>query len=283
MFNPLEDKPDLFSGIVEFGLGILFFPSIFYSLSSFLSNSQYGKSFCQKYKIGPTGIYDISNKMTSTTFAILSCSCGLYVLQRCGEDVLNERHYILENYLIFGVSYFFYDIGSMFLVYASESEEKGKRVDLSLYEALVFCMDRPVMIIHHLLVPLIGFPVMMHLRGGQGDCLLGCSFLIEASTPFVSLRVILVHLNMKDGLLYILNGLAMLVSFLCCRVLLFPYLYTWYASAMGLTLLEVILSVPWFYHACVLALVLPQLYWFSKMVRGCLKLVTSLANKDKHE
>jgi len=278
MFNPLQDKPDLFCGIVEFGLGILFFPSIFYSLSLFLSSSQYGKSLCQKYKIGQTGIYDISNKITSTTFAILSCSCGLYVLQRCGDDVLNERHYILENYLIFGVSYFFYDIGSMFLVYASES---GKKVDLTLYEALVFCLDRPVMIVHHLLVPLIGFPVMMYLRGGQGDCLLGCSFLIEASTPFVSLRVILVHLNMKDGLLYILNGLAMLVSFLCCRVLLFPYLYSWYARAMGLSLLEVIVAIPWFYHACVLALVLPQLYWFSKMVRGCLKLVTSLAKKDK--
>lgn len=276
MFNPLQDKPGLLVGIVEFGLGILFFPSVFYSLALFLSSSSLGKSFCQRYHIGITGVYDIANKVTSTTFAILSCSCGLYVLGRCGEDVLNERHYILENYLIFGVSYFFYDLGSMYLVYATEA---GNKAEWSVKAVFKFCLDRPVMIVHHLLVPLIGFPVMMHLRGGQGDCLLGCSFLIEASTPFVSLRVILCHLNMKDGLLYILNGVAMLVTFLCCRVLLFPYLYSWYGAAMGLTWGEVLGLIPWYYHACVLGLVLPQLYWFSKMVKGCFKLVTASAKK----
>jgi hypothetical protein len=34
-------------------------------------------------------------------------------------------------------------------------------------------------------------------RGGEGDCLLAASFLMEFSTPFVSLRVILCQLNLK--------------------------------------------------------------------------------------
>ena len=60
-----------------------------------------------------------------------------------------------------------------------------------------FLVDRPLILLHHLLVPVIGFPTMMIYRGGQGDCMLGTSFLVEASTPFVSLRVILVHLGLK--------------------------------------------------------------------------------------
>ena len=47
----------------------------------------------------------------------LACSCGLYVYSNCGDDVFKDRFYILDNYLIFGVSYFFYDIGSMYMVY----------------------------------------------------------------------------------------------------------------------------------------------------------------------
>ena len=39
--------------------------------------------------------------------------------------------------------------------------------------------------------------IVLFIRGGYGDCLLGTAFLVEASTPFVSLRVILCHLGLK--------------------------------------------------------------------------------------
>ena len=68
---------------------------------------------------------------------------------------------------------------------------------MSLGEVVQFLIDRPLIVFHHILVPVIGFPALMYFRNGYGDCLLGTSFMIEASTPFVSLRVILVHLNMK--------------------------------------------------------------------------------------
>ena len=107
---------------------------------------------------------------------------------------MNDRFYILDNYLIFGVSYFFYDCVSMYLVYSTISQD---RVTLSMREVTQFLSDRPLIVFHHVLVPIVGFPAMMYFRDGYGDCLLGTSFLIEASTPFVSARVILVHLNMK--------------------------------------------------------------------------------------
>ena len=70
-------------------------------------------------------------------------------------------------------------------------------VTVSLGEVVQFLIDRPLIVFHHILVPVIGFPALMYFRDGYGDCLLGTSFMIEASTPFVSARVILVHLNMK--------------------------------------------------------------------------------------
>ena len=68
---------------------------------------------------------------------------------------------------------------------------------MSLGEVVQFLIDRPLIVFHHILVPVIGFPALMYFRDGYGDCLLGTSFMIEASTPFVSARVILVHLNIS--------------------------------------------------------------------------------------
>ena len=39
--------------------------------------------------------------------------------------------------------------------------------------------------------------ILLVWRGGEGDCLLAASFLMEFSTPFVSLRVILCQLGLK--------------------------------------------------------------------------------------
>ena len=36
-----------------------------------------------------------------------------------------------------------------------------------------FLMSKPMIILHHVFVPLVGFPLLMHYRGGSGDCLLG--------------------------------------------------------------------------------------------------------------
>ena len=107
---------------------------------------------------------------------------------------MKERFYILDNYLIFGVSYFFYDCVSMYLVYSTLNKDG---VTFSRKEVYEFLSSRPLIVFHHVLVPLVGFPALMYFRNGVGDCLLGTSFLIEASTPFVSARVILVHLKMK--------------------------------------------------------------------------------------
>ena len=194
MFDPRTDEPGLLTGGVQFLAGILIFSGIFSLCQILLRCSKIGARICEHYKINNNGVHDISNKVTSSTFALLACTIGWFVNQQCTGDIMRDRFYILDNYLIFGVSYFFYDVISMYLVY---NTLKKDNVTVSCSEVLQFLSDRPLIVFHHILVPLIGFPALMYFRNGYGDCLLGTSFMIEASTPFVSLRVILVHLNMK--------------------------------------------------------------------------------------
>ena len=195
MFNPLYDKPSVLVGCVEFVMGMVFFPGICWIVQMLFRRSERGREYCLRHKISSNGVHDISNKITSSVFALCACSIGWFVNSQChGDHIMNDRFYVLDNYLIFGVSYFFYDVISMYLVYNTLTKDK---LTLSSEEVLQFLSDRPLIVFHHVLVPLIGFPAMMYFRDGYGDCLLGSSFLIEASTPFVSARVILVHLNMK--------------------------------------------------------------------------------------
>jgi len=277
-FDPTTDQPGLFTGTIEFILGIIFFPLIFCAVTNFLKNSVPGKKFCKRFEIKTNGILDIGNKLTSSTFAFLACLTGITVAKQCNAgNELTERFYVLDNYLIFGFSYFFYDIVSMFMVFSTEHKEE---VTVSTKEAMRFLVAKPMIILHHVFVPLVGFPLLMLYRGGSGDCLLGTSFLIEASTPFVSMRVILVHLNMKDSLAYVVNGLLMLFSFFLCRVMLFPYLYYWYACVMDMSILSALLSISPWVHLAVLGLWSPQLIWFHRMLKGSLKLIKE-AKKGK--
>ena len=104
---------------------------------------------------------------------------------------MKDRFYILDNYLTFGVPYFLYDLVSMYAVHSTQDKDA---VTVSPAEILQFLGDRPLIVFHHLLVPLLA--LLLAFRKG-GDCLIGSFLMIEASTPFVSARVILVHLNMK--------------------------------------------------------------------------------------
>lgn len=279
MFDPTEDQPGLLTGLAEMLAGLVFFPLIFYLVQFFFRHTGPGKGICRRFSLRSHGILDIANKATSTTFAVLACSTGLKVMSGCGaEGGLDQRFYILDNYLIFGVSYFIYDVASMYLVHSTEHKEE---VSVSLGEFMTFLSSRPMIVLHHLLVPLLGFPVLMVVRGGQGDCLLGASFLIEASTPFVSLRVVLVHFKMKESRAYFINGLLMLFSFLLCRVLLFPFLYLRYSHIMGMDMSTVLLTTPVWVHLLVIGLWTPQLLWFNRMLRGSLKIIRENAfNKN---
>lgn len=123
-----------------------------------------------------------------------------------------------------------------------------------------------LLVAHHLVLPFFIFPIFMGgLKSfGGGDCLVAAGFLLEASTPFVSLRKILAILgtvlswywdleylfqkcdfyfiDLKKSVWYIVNGAVMTVVFLCCRVVFFPVVYYLYSLEHG-NILNLFLSV----------------------------------------
>lgn len=94
----------------------------------------------------------------------------------------------------------------------------------------------------------------------------------EVSTPFVCLGKILIQYKQQHTLLHKVNGALMLLSFLCCRVLLFPYLYWAYGRHAGLPLLSVPMAIPAHVNLGAALLLAPQLYWFFLICRGACRL-----------
>lgn len=64
-------------------------------------------------------------------------------------------------------------------------------------------------------------------------------YLMELSTPFVSVRSILSILGLKDSLAYVINGIFMLVTFFLCRILMWPMLYIWYSRIVNKSVIQV--------------------------------------------
>jgi hypothetical protein len=108
---------------------------------------------------------------------------------------VREKHNLIRHYMCFAVFYFLYDTYAMFVVYRESRDSKSKtgQSEVRPIGQLVvkFLFARPLMIAHHMVLPLILFPIFMSFETGLGDCLLAIGFLMEASTPFVSARKIL--------------------------------------------------------------------------------------------
>ncbi|XP_055384422.1 uncharacterized protein LOC129614035 [Condylostylus longicornis] len=155
-----------------------------------------------------------------------------------------------------------------------------KRNQISDFLNYVF--KNPLMIMHHIFIGTFGFLVIVYIRGG-GVCIYSFIYMMEFSTPFVSLRGILSKLGMKNSKLYIFNGFAMLISFFICRVFMWPYVFHWYSTVVNKSMSEAIMELPRGCQISIAILFFPQLYWFYLMLKGALKVFfpTSLKIETK--
>lgn len=71
------------------------------------------------------------------------------------------------------------------------------------------------------------------------DCVLSFIYIMETSTPFVSIRSILSTLGYKNTKLYIINGLLMIGTFFVFRICIVPYAFYWYSTYSNKSLLDV--------------------------------------------
>lgn len=128
-----------------------------------------------------------------------------------------------------------------------------------------------LMVFHHMFIGSYGLCVISSWRGGLGDCVFSFMFLMEASTPFVNFRAILITMNLKKSRIYIINGLLMILFFTIFRIVMLPTLLFYYSRIVNLSFIEAIIRLPTACLISIAALFLPQFYWYYLMIRVALK------------
>jgi hypothetical protein len=204
----------------------------------------------------------LSVRIVSCIQALLATAVGVYTASTC-QDVLHERSFWLEKYVYFGLPYLIYDLHAMY--YAS-LDEHGNNLK-------TFIENKGSIVIHHVALAVLGFPLIVFWRRGLGDFFVGCIFCAELSTVFLSLNMILKHLQMQESLWYVISGLLLMLTFFLCRILVFPFMYWRYGKYTGrLKMWEVPGQIPWFCSVGCGSILLLQLYWFHiifvKTVKG---------------
>ncbi|XP_070703469.1 ceramide synthase-like [Pempheris klunzingeri] len=216
----------------------------------------------------------ISTRLVSSVQAVMASSVGCIIASSC-RDVMEDRHWLTDTYILFATPYFAYDIYAMFLCYwhklqvKGHEEEGGRRWTGAAVGG--YLRREMLMVLHHVFMVAFCFPASLLWRQGKGDFFQGVLFLAELSTPFVCLGKVLIQYKQQHTLLHKVNGCLVLLTFFSCRVLLFPYLYYAYSRYASIPVYSVPLVAPW---QCNLgaALLWPlQLYWFTLICRGALR------------
>ncbi|XP_061300183.1 ceramide synthase [Pezoporus flaviventris] len=205
--------------------------------------------------------------MASTAGFIIASSC---------QHVIDDEHWLAEAYPAFAVPYFLYDVYAMFLCHRHRACVKGHEAAPApppRAAAVAFLRREPLLVLHHVTMVLVCFPVACLWREGKGDFFLGCLLLAELSTPCVCLGKVLILLGRQRSLLHRLNAAALALTFLPCRLLLFPYLYWAYGRQRGLPLLRVPGALPHGANAAAAALLAPQIYWYGLICRAAARLL----------
>ncbi|KAJ0173336.1 hypothetical protein K1T71_011512 [Dendrolimus kikuchii] len=310
--NP-EDRISAKRGGALTALGFVYFITLFELLNVCCLFTNIGSRFRHKYRLSCGDVLDITNKLVSAVQAVLSCITGVVVCAwSCSRDFMMSSHYMSEAYAWFGAAYFFYDIWSMYMVHiqmntnpehikrlqrrlsrngdapspsaaapapapAAASGDADALAKGSAISFLAYCRHEPVILMHHLFIGGFGFLVIVYLRGDFGDCTFGFVYLMELSTPFVSVRGILSRLRLKASRAYLFNGVMMLATFFVCRVASLPYVCFMYSRTIGVSYLEAIKTLPTGCKVSICILLLPQLYWFYLMSSGAVKMFLGTA------
>ncbi|KAM9788940.1 ceramide synthase [Neosynchiropus ocellatus] len=212
----------------------------------------------------------VSERLVSSIHALMATTAGVIIVSSCRGNVIFDRHWLATSFVIwYGVPYMTYDIFAMYLSHFHRFRMKGheeyKRHSLRTINS--FVRKEFLLVLHHIALLTILLPVTLFFRKDQGDFFIGCLFLTELSTPFVSLGKILIQLSLQESWVHKVNGGMVLLTFFMCRIALFPYMYLVYGQHYGIPLYSVPFHLPLstnLGNVCILA---PQVYWFVLLCR----------------
>ncbi|XP_030042149.1 TLC domain-containing protein 3A [Microcaecilia unicolor] len=253
-------------------LGALFFPGLFLLARR-----------CVRRALPDWTVADcslISTRFVSSVQAVLATVSGLIVVSSC-KDVRNDRHWLTTAYVWFLIPYISYDTYAMYLCHWYRSLEKenvdGKRLVMRAVKS--FVQKDFLLLVHHMAILTILVPISLYFRRDLGDFFVGCLFLAELSTPFVSLGKVLIQLKQQHTLLHKVNGGVILLTFFLCRILLFPFMYYAYGRQYGIPLYKVPFNIPLHCNVANASILAPQLYWFCLICRKAVRLYSSVQTK----
>lgn len=250
--------------------GAALFPGLFYSFRSIL-----------KWRFSEWSQADVvcvSERLVSAIHALLATAAGVIVATSC-QDVIKDRHWLVNGFTLFGAPYMTFDIYAMYLSHFHRQGFKGH----SLHTLRSFLRRDWLLVLHHVVLLLLFMPVSLFLRRGQGDFFIGCIYITELSTPFISMGQILIQLGLDHSLLHRINGLLVLLSFFTCRLLLFPYMYWVYGRQFGVPLHLVAFQLPLHCNLGNLLILAPQLYWFMLLLKKAQRLYRRQTARTRQE
>ncbi|XP_041053926.1 ceramide synthase-like isoform X1 [Carcharodon carcharias] len=241
-------------------LGCLFFPGLFILTRRFLQTN------FPTLSDGDT--VAVSVRFISSVQAMMAVFVGYIIISSC-KHVMKDRHWISTAYVMFGAPYMVYDIYAMYLYHWYKQKMKRDNGQNSAPVNIVtdFLKKNALIVLHHLVLLLVCFPIIVYYRKGLGDFFLGCLFLAELSTPFVSFAKLLSRFRKQNTLLYKINGAIILVIFFFCRILVFPYMYWAYGKQYGIPAHRVPFHIPLHCTLGNAILMAPQVYWLTLIIR----------------
>ncbi|XP_055112613.1 TLC domain-containing protein 3A isoform X2 [Symphalangus syndactylus] len=187
----------------------------------------------------------ISTRLVSSVHAVLATGSGIVIIRSC-DDVITGRHWLAREYVWFLIPYMIYDSYAMYLCEWCRTRDQNRAPSLTLRN---FLSRNRLMITHHAVILFVLVPIA--------------------------------QLKQQHTLLYKVNGILTLATFLSCRILLFPFMYWSYGRQQGLSLLQVPFSIPFYCNVANAFLIAPQIYWFCLLCRKAVRLFdTPQAKKD---
>lgn len=242
--------------------GVVVFPGLFFTFRKVLP------SIFKQWT--DADVVLVSERLVSSIHAVMATAAGIIVVSSCKGNVIMDRHWLTTYFVIwYGVPYMSYDIFAMYLSHYYRFRVKGHKdyKSHSLRTVNSFVRKEFLLVLHHIALLSILLPVTLFFRKDQGDFFIGCLFLTELSTPFVSVGKILIQLGLQECWLHKVNGGMVLLSFFLFRIALFPYMYWAYGSHYGIPLYSVPFHLPLSANLGNLCILSPQVYWFVLLCR----------------
>ncbi|XP_077028895.1 ceramide synthase isoform X3 [Agelaius phoeniceus] len=164
----------------------------------------------------------LAARLVSSVQAVMASTAGFIISSSCQNNVIEDRHWLAWAYPPLAVPYFVYDVYAMYLCHLCRAQVKGHAPGAPAppRAAAAFLRQELLMVLHHLAMVLVCFPVATLWRQGKGDFFLGCLLMAELSTPFVCLGKVLILFRQQHTALHKLNAVALLLTFTAIAPLL---------------------------------------------------------------